>query len=277
MKLKITGSGNFDRIGQPPLAEPEGWTAYSAKEDFQGGDSMGTEGVKTFELPVTPMVRKTTMPVFVFSFFDPEAAKYVTLRSSTVPLTVEGVPAVAATPTPAAVEKPKAEVKPAAADILANLPVLGQGRASFGPVMSPAVFFGVMAAPLPILAALLFWRSRRSDEKALRIAAMRKEKASLLARVKDTNDRAEAFAAAAKAMQVQMALDTGRTETDADAVALLASRKLDEETVKGVREIFEARNELLYAGAAGSANSMNERERDRLIETLAAFEKSPRA
>ena len=74
-----------------------------------------------------------------------------------------------------------------------------------------------------------------------------------------------------------MALDTGRTETDADAAALLASRKLDDETVKGVREIFEARNELLYAGAASSADSINEPERDRLIETLVAFEKSPRA
>ncbi|MEO6787798.1 MAG: BatD family protein [Chthoniobacteraceae bacterium] len=278
MKLTIKGSGNFDRIGQPPLAEPDGWTTYSAKDNFQGSDSAGIEGVKTFELPVTPTARKTAMPVFAFSFFDPEAEKYVTLRSATVPLTVEGVPVVAAaTPAPVTVEMPKAEAKPAVADILANLPDLGKGRASFGPRMSPAVFFGVMAAPLPILAALLVWRSRRRDEKALRTATMRKQKSALLARVRHATDRAEVIDAAAKAMQVQTALDAGCAETDADASALLASRKLDAETAKGVREIFEARNELLYAGAARGADSISERERDSLIGTLAAFEKSPRA
>ena len=277
MKLTIKGSGNFDRIGLPPLAKPDGWTTYSAKEAFSGNEGSGSEGVKTFELPVTPTVAKTAMPVFAFSFFDPEAEKYVTLQSSTVPLTVEGVPVVAtATPAPASVEKPKAEAKPAVADILANLPVLGNSRASFGPRVSPAVFFGVMAAPLPIFAALLVWRSRRSDVRALRIAAMRKEKSALIVRVKHAADRAEAFDAAAKAMQIQIALDTGQMQTDADAAALLASRKLDEETVKGVREIFEARSELLYAGAARDADNISEHERDRLIETLAAFEKSPR-
>jgi hypothetical protein len=280
MKLTIKGSGNFDRIGQPPLAEPEGWTTYSAKEDFTAISKAGTEGVKTFELPVTPTVNKTTMPVFAFSFFDPETAKYVTLKNAAAPLTVEGAPVAAAatpTPAPAAPDKPKAEAKPAVADILANVPVLGKGRASFGPRTSPAVFFGVMAAPLPILAALLAWRARRRDEKAQRVAAMRREKSALLARVKSATARAGVIDAAAKAMQIQTALDTGRMETDADAEALLASRQLDDETANSVREIFEARNELLYAGAAHGTNGISERERDRLIETLAIFEKSSRA
>ncbi|MEQ1854367.1 MAG: BatD family protein, partial [Chthoniobacteraceae bacterium] len=123
MKLTIQGRGNFDRIGQPPLVQPDGWTTYSAKEQFLPSDGLGTEGVKTFELPVTPIAKQTAMPVFAFSFFDVETEKYVTLKSAAAPLQVDGEPAVALRPAPAAEvakpEPPKAEPKPAApGDIL---------------------------------------------------------------------------------------------------------------------------------------------------------------
>ncbi len=114
MKLTITGSGNFDRIGQPPLAEPEGWTTYSAKQNFQGSENGGTEGVKTFELPVTPTAKKTTMPVFAFSYFDPEGEKYVTLKSAPAPLTVEGEPLKPVAP--ASVETTRAAVAESGAE-----------------------------------------------------------------------------------------------------------------------------------------------------------------
>jgi hypothetical protein len=281
MKLTIKGSGNFDRIGQPPLADPNGWTMYSAKQDFQASDNLGTEGVKTFELPVTPTVRQTTMPVFAFSFFDPESAKYVTLKSVPSPLTVEGAPQVAlATPAPEPVKNaapPKEEPKkPAVQDILANLPDIGTASAAFGPAMSPAVFFSTLFAPVPVAFALVAWRRRRSDGKAARIAALRRERAAMLSQVKGAGSRAEVLDAAVKVMRIQTQLENGGAQTDDDAGELLGSRKLDADTEKSLREIFDARTELLYAGAARGEDRISERERDRVLDAVASFERSPR-
>ncbi len=278
MKLTIKGSGNFDRIGQPQLADPAGWTAYSAKENFQG-DSGATEGVKTFELPVTPTTNKTMMPVFSFSYFDPEAEKYVTLKSASEPLLVEGAPVASApTPVPSAGKTPepaKEPAKPAVQDILPNLPDIGPASAAFGPSFSPAVFFSMMFAPVPVAFAFIAWRRRRGNAKLARFAALRRERAALMAQVKGAAGRAEVFDAAVKALRVGLEIECGAQPGD-DAAALLGTRKLDPETEKSLREIFDARAELLYAGAAREGDRIGERDRDRVLDALANFEKSPR-
>ena len=279
MTLTIKGSGNFDRIGQPPLAEPEGWTAYSAKQKFDDGGSGGTEGVKTFELPVTPTAKKSTMPVFAFSYFDPEAAQYVTLKSAPAPLSVEGEPLTAVRPAPAETtrpEPPKAEPKGLAQGLLGNLPDIGPASAAFAPSLSPAVFFSMMFAPVPVAFALFAWRRRRSDEKLARLAALRRERAALLSQVKGAAGRAEVLDAAVKAMRLQTQLENDDAQADDDADALLGSRELDAETGKSLREIFEARTELLYAGGARASDHISDRERDRVMELIGEFEKSPR-
>ena len=283
MRLVIKGSGNFDRIGQPPLDEPQGWTTYSAKQGFSGNDGAGsegagTEGVKTFDLPVTPTVAKATMPVFAFSYFDPETEKYVTLKSAPAPLTVEGVPVIAA-PAPATVQKsatPKTEPKtPAAQDILANLPDIGRASAAFGPSLSPAVFFSILGAPVPLAFAFIAWRRRRGDAKLARAAALRRERAGMISQVKNAANRAEVFDAAVKAVRIVAQIENGALPDD-DAAALLGSRKLDAETQKSLGEIFEARTELLYAGTARGEDRISDTERDRVMEAIASFEKSPR-
>ncbi len=278
MKLTIKGSGNFDRIGQPQLADPAGWTAYSAKDSFQG-DSGATEGVKTFELPVTPTTNKAMMPVFSFSYFDPEAEKYVTLKSASEPLLVEGAP-VASAPTPApsagkAPEPAKEPAKPAVQDILPNLPDIGPASAAFGPSFSPAVFFSMMFAPVPVALAFIAWRRRRGNAKLARLAALRRERAALMAQVKGAAGRAEVFDAAVKALRVGLEIESGAQPGD-DAAALLGTRKLDPETEKSLQEILDARAELLYAGAAREGDRIGERERDRVLDALANFEKSSR-
>ena len=281
MKLTIRGSGNFDRIGQPPLAEPDGWTTYSAKQDFQAGDSAGTEGVKTFALPVTPTVNRTTMPVFAFSYFDPDAAKYVTLKNSAAPLIVEGAPVVVVpTPAPATAKKPEqpnAEPKaPAVQDILANLPDIGGASVAFGPSVSPAVFLSALFAPVPVAFALVAWRRRRSDGKLARIAALRRERSGLISQVRIAASRAEVLDAAVKALRIHTQLENGGAKPDDDADALLGSRKLDAETEQSLREIFNARTELLYAGAARESDRISERERDCVMDAITSFEKSPK-
>ena len=282
MKLTIKGRGNFDRIDQPPLADPNGWTTYSAKQQFEPGDALGTDGVKTFELPVTPTARKTTMPVFAFSFFDPDAGKYVTLTSAAAPLKVEGEPApVSIAPSPkenSATKpgKPKEEPKPAVQDLLPNLPELGSVAGGYTLRTSPWVLFPVMFTPLPIIFALLAWRSRKVDASAQRAAARRREKTGLLARVRKSSDRAEVLDAAARILQIDSALDAGQSAAAGELAEVLASRNLDDAAERAVRELFEARNELLYAGGSRGGDQLGENERDRLLDTLATYERGAR-
>jgi hypothetical protein len=278
MKLTIKGRGNFDRIGQPPLDDPAGWTTYSAKQQFEPSDASGTSGVKTFELPVTPTAKKITVPVFSFSFFDPEEGKYVTLKSVAAPLTVEGEPipiSSAQQPPPAPPVPPKAE--PVAQDILGNLPELGSAAGGLGPRTSPVLLFSMMFAPLPVIAVLLALRSRRRDETAARLAALRKEKSALAGRIRHAPDRAEVLDAAVRALQVDAALSTGQSPAGIELAQVLAARKLDARRAQGVRELFESRNEVHYAGAARSDGRIGDLERDRVLETMAEYERTARA
>ena len=201
--------------------------------------------------------------------------------SAAAPLTVEGVPVAAgAKPAPETAKNPdlpKDEPKaPAAQDILANLPDIGAASAAFGPSISPAIFFAMLFAPVPVAFAFVAWRRRRSDGKIARIAALRRERAGLLLRVKGATSRAEVLDAAVKAMRLHAEIENDGAQPDDDASALLGSRKLDAETEKSLREIFEARTELLYAGAAREEDRIGERERDRVIEAVANFERSAR-
>jgi len=259
MTVTITGQGNFDRIKAPALDEPTGWRTYPATDKFDANDTLGLTGRKTFEIAVVPEEKKEATPVFAFSYFDPEEAKYVTLKSDATPLVVEGDFTAPATPgQPAIADAPK----PAAPeDIIGNLPVTGMWGAPVA--VSPFVWFGVMFAPLPVFALLFAWRARKSDSLAVAIAALRREKAALFAKVRATQDRAELFDAAARVLQIEVALSTKQPLAGVDEAAVLARHD-----TPGVREIFAARAELVYAGGRGG-DALKSVERDKVLETLA--------
>jgi hypothetical protein len=100
MRLKVSGTGNFDRMTAPTMESDKGWQAYDASEKFEPVDTLKTTGTKTFELPIVPDGPYSSTPTFVFAFFDPKTEKYVTLRSKPQALAIEG--AVVAPPPPKA-------------------------------------------------------------------------------------------------------------------------------------------------------------------------------
>ena len=54
LKLKITGSGNFDRVNAPAPAKSDTWKTYSPSAKFEAEDSAGYSGTKTFAAGVGP-------------------------------------------------------------------------------------------------------------------------------------------------------------------------------------------------------------------------------
>lgn len=271
MKLRVSGKGSFDRASAPVLAEPAGWRAYPPKEEFKAEDALGYSGVKSFEVAVVPEAKKTGMPEFQFSYFDPEAGKYVTLRSEAAPLVVTGDAPAPATPAPPRPEgaKPAATPAPAkAADILGIKYEPGALRKSFGPAYRSGLFWILQAAALTGLLGLLGWRwfQRRGGQTPA--AALRKEREQLWRTVREETGRAHFYQAAGRLLQVEAAVAAGRSEAAADAGVVQRWLGADGELGAEIESVFAVRAELLYAGGMPGAQPLADGERARVLAVL---------
>ena len=94
LRLRITGSGSFDRVDTTMLDHVDQWKTYPPKSSFNTSDPIGFSGMKTFEQPViASKPGAQTLPALSFSYFDPNSRHYETARS--VPLSVTISPSLA--------------------------------------------------------------------------------------------------------------------------------------------------------------------------------------
>jgi hypothetical protein len=195
LRLKITGSGNFDRVSTDMLPGDANWKTYSPKSHFDANDSINYGGMKTFDQPVIPnngSVRE--IPSLAFSFFDPESRQYVTRTCPPIPIEVSGAavpvppPAVASTGNAPADNAPPA-VAPAAPDLRMNQIDAGSFVSTLRPLYLNPLFIGGQAIPLlALLGGLAFVRRRRE--------ASRPDRARLIAANQAIRRQVEAMDAA---------------------------------------------------------------------------------
>ena len=94
LRMRITGSGNFDRVDSAMLDHLDQWKTYPPKSSFNTSDPIALSGVKTFEQPVIASKAGTQeLPGLTFSYFDPNTRHYETARSA--PLSVSISPSLA--------------------------------------------------------------------------------------------------------------------------------------------------------------------------------------
>jgi hypothetical protein len=94
LRLKVTGTGSFDRVNSAMLGHVNGWKTYAPTAKFEPADSAGYSGEKDFEQAIIPMQQgRQTVPPLAFSFFNPDARRYET--KLTAPLSVDVLPASA--------------------------------------------------------------------------------------------------------------------------------------------------------------------------------------
>jgi hypothetical protein len=94
LRMRITGSGNFDRVDSTMLDRVDQWKTYPPKSSFNTSDPIGFSGMKTFEQPVIASKPGTqALPGLSFSYFDPNVRRYETARSA--PLNVSISPSLA--------------------------------------------------------------------------------------------------------------------------------------------------------------------------------------
>ncbi|HEY0749296.1 MAG TPA: BatD family protein [Steroidobacteraceae bacterium] len=89
LRMRVTGSGNFDRVDSAMLQRVDEWRTYPPKSTFNSNDPIGHKGEKIFEQPIIaskPGVQ--ALPVLTFSYFDPNARRYETVHSEPPQVTI---------------------------------------------------------------------------------------------------------------------------------------------------------------------------------------------
>jgi hypothetical protein len=172
LRLKITGTGNFDRVSTDMLENNPQWKTYSPKSHFDSMDSIGYQGAKTFEQPIIPNdASASSIPSISFSYFDPETRQYVTRTTSPVAVTVSGSSANPVSSTGVAsatpVVQPQPSVSPVPAtptdDLRANKIEPGSFASTLRPIYLNPWFLAGQG--LPLLALLGGWAFLRRHER----------------------------------------------------------------------------------------------------------------
>jgi hypothetical protein len=270
MRLKVTGTGNFDRISAPTMENEKGWQAYEGSGKFEPADPLKTTGSKTFEVPIIPDGPHRETPVFTFAFFDPNTGKYVTQRSKPQALTIEGKPEpesvkpeIVSSPTP---EAPKPESKPMTD--LAGLQYEAGVVRTFSPLYARREFWLIQSIPALGILGLLAARMLRRDPRRAQHVALERQRSGALKQMRSNDDPVEFWEHAARVVQFDTAAATGVEPGGVDPDVVKRVRKLDPETMSVIEEIFERRGALLFAGKGAAENCILPEQRDRVLASL---------
>jgi hypothetical protein len=281
----ISGRGNFDRVNAPVVEDEGGWHKYPPSSKFKQDDEVGISGTKTFETVLSPNEKKQSLPLLAFSYFDPVKEHYVTLRSETIPITVQGgtaatqniattrpgsSPPVAATrPTPAVQSTARPQ------DILYQLTERPRTMESFAPIYTRRVFWAAQLIPLLALIGFAGWKIRKArinNREAQRMAALHHEATELMhnLRRKDAPPR-EYYAEASRVVRVKTALASASRGIDpniVDAETAADTFNLNSDERDRLRRLFEQSDEWQYSGAHNGPGRISPENRQEVLELI---------
>jgi len=109
LRVSIQGRGNFQAMEAPHLIAVDGWRTNLREPVIQTKDTVGFEGLKTFEFSLLALEDRSETPAAAFSFFDPFAQKYVLLEAPPIQVTALGAGMDAEADTPSQTMTPEEE------------------------------------------------------------------------------------------------------------------------------------------------------------------------
>lgn len=233
LRMVVRGDGNLDRVSMAGLPESAELKTYPPSATRQ-------DDTKTFVQAVIPQrAGATQIPPVEMSYFDPDAARYVTLRSSAIPIDIKPGQALAATSSGAT---PDAISGPALAP---NADIDGSPVRSLRPLYTHKGFWLAQLVPLGTLATAAAWLIRRrraaaDPYHALRRGAQRalKQHRAAMDRALAAGDASAFFAAARGALQQRFGALWGIVP---EAISLVEiERRMQGPQLETLRGIFEA-------------------------------------
>jgi len=277
----ISGRGNFDRVNAPAIEDERGWHKYPPSSKFKQDDEVGISGTKTFETVLSPNETKQALPVLAFSYFDPAKEQYVTLRSESIAITVQGgAPATQnvadsqpASASPAKAVAPQRTEKPQ--DILYQLTDRPAMAETFAPLYTRPVFWTVQLVPLLGLIGFAGWKIRRAkidNREARRFAALQHETSELMHKLRrNAGSPQEYYAEASRVVRLKTALASGSGGIDpnvVDAETAADTFKLDTDSRDQLRRLFEQSDEWQYSGAHNGPATISPESRREVLELI---------
>ena len=256
VEVQISGKGVLDSITLPSLTNWSGFKLYppNTKVDFR--DSLGMEGVKTFEqvaIPQTSAVRE--IPALSFSYFDPDQKTYRTLRENGIRLAVEESPVH---PAPAGLPALAAATPAKEGDEIVHI------KNDFGPLATAGLplvrqtwFLFSQAVPLLGWLGALFWRRKQDGSSAIptcdaaaRLMVKVQKGLRELRALTQAGAQTDFFALAFRLLQEEIGslLDLPSSAiTEAVVEQRLRPLGIPEELLAEVRDLFQECNQARYA------------------------------
>lgn len=267
LSLKLSGSGNFDRIKGPEMAKTNDWRSYKPESTFEPNDSKPLKGVKRFDYVFIPETAGTLkLPEVKFSFFDPKTKEYVELSSPalTVKVAPSDRPAIAPTAAPTDDDSaPEINLTKALSseELLITLDYRPKpGRSIETDLLSSSDFYGLNGAAFVALttAGIVIYRRKCLHQNA-DYALAHKAKQALKVAVKESqsNDDAIFYRSAQEAIRLATSARMKRDLRSADfseLEALLKQSQISDTMIEQARALFNEADIHRFSGRTHSAD-----------------------
>lgn len=262
VKVQIAGRGAIDALSLPEQSAWHDFKTYPPTAKVEGGDPLGLSGTKTFEQIVVPQSTDIKeLPPFAFSFFDPEAKQYRTLKQPAVKLTVRPGGATVV-PVVAAGKSTTGENPPPAQDIVPIKQRAGTLASAGPPLVQQPWFVAAQTAPALAFLAAFVWRKRTdalANNPRLRrqrqVAEMLRAGLATLRQLAAEKKSDEFFAELVALMQAKLGerLDCPAASiTESVIDEKLRPRGVPDATLAEIHELFQACNLARYAPVKSS-------------------------
>jgi len=261
VKMRITGTGNFDRVSTPVLNVGEDWKTYRPSSSFKAANSSGYKGEKLFEEAVIPKnLSIKSLPPVTFAYFDTEKEQYVTLKTEAIPITLSAAQPQAPLKAPVvqnAAETEDSAVQKSAGSSNKNglAPIhvaMGTPVKSLRPLVENPWFMGAQGFPLGIIFMGLFL-SRRQKKRLNDPGLIHKKQVNqkVSRSIRDMNraitahDVTAFFNACRTASQERLGEIWGQTP---HSITLAEIKHRLGNDAPGMTEVFEKADAVAYSG-----------------------------
>ena len=172
--LRIRGSGNFANMKAPELRPAELWKWYPGQDQFTPGDIASFSGSKVFQYNAIARKNGDYPVAFELSYFDPQQARYRSVRSQEQTIRITGDPVIEESSAPQAEVAPPPEPSenlraPLRSTVSFSSMPVGAWR-WFHPIILP-----VVAVLLALMAPLVAIGKRKSRDPR-RLARMQQQR-----------------------------------------------------------------------------------------------------
>lgn len=189
VEIAVSGSGNFDALNTPSLVSNGGWKLYPAKRyNIEGQiDQNQTPTLERrvgYSQVMVPEAVHNEVPPFELTYFNSTDKKYVTLRTSPIPVNMKPAAATAASEATTAGTAVIAEVAPIVTDPQANITdILVNPSAishwvspTYASMMQSKAFWSAQALPIVLFSVacfIVFAKRRQANAKASKMGELR--------------------------------------------------------------------------------------------------------